>query len=600
MAAILKLGNDDIVLPAFLLGPEGPKTNATILLEGLNIYGGVALAGNVGGTGLQYLNPGAILCGQGAAAALVMPPLFPAMLSHSGLADESPVWSATLPAEIVIGSTNKLDHPRFIFNSGTGGGGGGWYNGETQTDRAFFGMHSNGNTVFRLYSTQLGGQVMTWNLANGDVSIISGNLTTYATLKLGAVSPASITGNNDAKLLTLATAAGTPVNYCEIANAATASPVIISAAGTDANVGLTIASKGAAQIVIKDGAANIAAFSSAGLGLAVGSYSGNGSGLTSLNAGQLSSGIVPIGRLSYTSAAFAGAITDETGLGTAGKLMFSEAPVFTGNPSPGAGAWYNGNVTANRAFVGMNAGSDTIWRIYSAALGTNAWSIDLPTGTITIVDGTSTNPAMRFVNGHGIWCRDPAQKTITFSAGLGAASTIEFATASNLVVWGDSTTFFFNTFTGERNFRDSAGIITRMALASVGASGTTDVNDPELTVNLAAGKQYSFTISAGFAVADATQQLKCGVTFTSAPTFFRQKQELLHTSVIEIKQTTGTAATQAFTGATTAGLEYQVRITGSVQTSAATTMRLSFAKNVATGTDLIRIQGSQMQVYKGS
>lgn len=70
--------------------------------------------------------------------------------------------------------------------------------------------------------------------------------------------------------------------------------------------------------------------SATGVHCLVGSFSGSGSGLTSLNATQLTSGTVPVGRLSFTKSQLDTMISDDNGVYIGGAQTITGAKTFSG------------------------------------------------------------------------------------------------------------------------------------------------------------------------------------------------------------------------------------------------------------------------------
>lgn len=122
----------------------------------------------------------------------------------------------------------------------------------------------------------------------------------------------------------------------------------------------------------------------------------NGTGtLARLPAAQglLSGGATPAWQ--NTSAGIASALSDETGSGGNGKVMFSSSPTLVDNSGTGAGFIFDGNVTATRAFLGMNLASDNTFRLYSYQTGTNVITTTLTTGATTFsgpISATAVSP----------------------------------------------------------------------------------------------------------------------------------------------------------------------------------------------------------------
>jgi hypothetical protein len=90
---------------------------------------------------------------------------------------------------------------------------------------------------------------------------------------------------------------------------------------------------------------------------------------------------------------------------TAGSIKGATA--VTTDVTTGAGFWYNGNVTASRAFLGMQETSDVLFRLYSTALVGNVWSVALDTGAMTFGYGI-TLPATGLTVGASVPFSDAA------------------------------------------------------------------------------------------------------------------------------------------------------------------------------------------------
>jgi hypothetical protein len=65
---------------------------------------------------------------------------------------------------------------------------------------------------------------------------------------------------------------------------------------------------------------------------------------------------------------------------------------LTTDTTTGAGYWYDGNVTAQRAFVGMEASSDASFRVFSGAVMRNVFSINLAGSFVTVMPANGTVP----------------------------------------------------------------------------------------------------------------------------------------------------------------------------------------------------------------
>lgn len=78
----------------------------------------------------------------------------------------------------------------------------------------------------------------------------------------------------------------------------------------------------------------------------------------------------------------------------------------------GAGLWYDGDSVAGRAFLGMDAGSNTVFRLYSTIINANVFLSDLSTGDLQLGRFLVDNAGNPVVGNRGARIADPGIATI--------------------------------------------------------------------------------------------------------------------------------------------------------------------------------------------
>ena len=249
------------------------------------------------------------------------------------------------------------------------------------------------------------------------IGSINGNANTATALQTPRfINAVSFNGTANVEINTLRTTSGAniidgtaqslPVNHLQVRAANTAQDVLITTAGSDTNVNLSVQTKGTGSIALDTGvgAGNIDIKPGTGTlrvwdntatnwhSVVVGELAANRTitlpdGNVTLQTGTMA---ITGGTLAQfaatTSSALAGVISDETGTGS---LVFSASPTFTGTPlAPTAAVGTNTTQIATTAFVNAEIANDIVTKANiasptftgtplapTAAVGTNTTQI---------------------------------------------------------------------------------------------------------------------------------------------------------------------------------------------------------------------------------
>lgn len=353
-----------------------------------------------------------------------------------------------------IGQTNpafKLEVAGTIFSST---GGFRFPDGTTQTTAATAGSNSFGTIAFSGGSPTS----VAANSPGATLTLIPGTNISFAsdanndTITING--PSVPTVNN--ATLTLATS-GTGLSV-------SATPTFTANASTSKTITFTIASDATAT-------ANTIALRDAGGNLNATGFSGNGSALSSLNAGNISTGTLPIARGGTGASSFTNATVvivgatgtfQSAGAGTAGQLLKSQglgsiptwqdvaiSPNYTANTVAVRDA--SGNLAANRITVGVDDAAAATYRLIFATTNSTVAG----TYPVNIDAGLTFRPDTNLFTATNIACT-----TSITNAGMVAGS--------GATVLRNATSFRLEFLSSDQRFKKEIRTITN-ALASVNA-----------------------------------------------------------------------------------------------------------------------------------